>query len=412
MRNRQAGLTQKFLRLSPVVFGAISAMDSPRAGAQAVSRLDLPKASAAAPASAAVGVVRDWKLHPAIVVTAMPKDLYALGDIHGDYDRMVELLATAKLIAPNPARPEAVQWTGGPAVLVITGDMIDRYNHSVPVLALLRALQPAAQKAGGLVIVTLGNHEAEFLASGGDEKKKAEFGAELTLAGISPVDVANGRDAAGLGAWMRNLPAGARVGDWFFCHAGNTQGHTIEQIDDEVQSQVSKGGFDVPVLMDPDSMLEARMHPRPWWEWDGAPPTLTDINPSAITPSGTPADIAPALTTPAKKPKKNKAAADATTQPGTDPGQPRLLAGIEALGAKHLVMGHQPGKIDFPNGTSRAAGQMFTEFDGLIFFIDTGMSRGVDGGRGAVLHVQQIDDAGKLKVTAVYADGKTESMLP
>ena len=53
------------------------------------------------------------------------------------------------------------------------------------------------------------------------------------------------------------------------------------------------------------------------------------------------------------------------------------------LGVHHLVFGHQPGKIKFADGTDRPAGAMYQKFDGLIFLIDTGMSRGVNSGRGA-----------------------------
>jgi hypothetical protein len=49
-------------------------------------------------------------------------------------------------------------------------------------IALVRALQASAAAKGGLVIVTMGNHEAEFLADP-HGKSTAEFGAELVKAG-------------------------------------------------------------------------------------------------------------------------------------------------------------------------------------------------------------------------------------
>ena len=92
------------------------------------------------------------------------------------------------------------------------------------VLRLMRALQTSAQNAGGQVIVTLGNHEAEFLAGGGKNTKGADFENELIALAIDPESVASGTDAEGLGRWLRTRPIGAKVGDWFFCHAGNTGG--------------------------------------------------------------------------------------------------------------------------------------------------------------------------------------------
>jgi hypothetical protein len=326
-------------------------------------------------------VTRDWAQYPAIVSIPAPQTLYALGDVHGDYDRLVQLLVAGKIIDPAPASPEAVRWSAGHAVLVCTGDMIDRYNHTLPVLALMRALQPQALAAGGRVICALGNHEANFLASQGEDKKPADFAAELTAAGISPAEVALGHDAGGIGAWLRNLPAGAKVGDWFFCHAGNTGGEMLDDLNAKIQQQVTAQGWGAPILADPNSMLEARMHPRPWWDWDGAEPTLKD------------ADTAP----------ENKPAEGATEEQ-------RLRKTIEALGAKHLVFGHQPGKVTFLDGSERGEGQMYGKYDGLVFMIDTGMSRGVQAGRGALLKIDPLDP--HPSATAVYADGTKTVLWP
>lgn len=321
---------------------------------------------------------RDWKSFPAIAEIQTPAQLYAMGDVHGDYERMVDLLAATHLIAANPPTPSAVQWTGGRAVLVCTGDFIDKYNHAMSVIALLRALGPLAIQSGGQVIITMGNHEAEFLAGSGGGKKAAEFETELEAASLSPSEVAAGKDSAGIGSWLRNLPIAAKVGDWFFCHAGNTGGLATAELESQIETQVNAHGFDCPILVDPNSLLEARMHPRPWWDWNGEPPALTDEQPAE------------------------------SKTPGEDPGEARLRSHIEALGVHHLVFGHQPGKIKFPDGTQRPAGAMYQKFDGLVFLIDTGMSRGVASGRGALL---KISNGSVHGVAAVYADGTTETLV-
>jgi hypothetical protein len=322
--------------------------------------------------------VRDWKRFPAIAESAAPRDLYALGDVHGDYDRMVELLAGAHLIAPNPATPQAVQWTGGTDVLVCTGDMIDKFNHGMSVIALLRTLQPLAANSGGQVIVTMGNHEADFLADAGGGNKATEFDTELEAAGIAPGDVAAGKDAAGIGGWLRDLPIAAKVGDWFFCHAGNTGGLSLTQLEQQIEAQVNQHGFDCPILQDENSLIQARMHPRPWWDWDGRPPEL-----------------------------KDESKGD-SQKPGGNAGEVRLRAAIAVLGAHHLVFGHQPGKIKFSDGTQREAGEMYQKYDGLVFLIDTGMSRGVSSGRGALLHITEGSVHG---ASAVYADDTTRTLV-
>ena len=160
--------------------------------------------------------------------------------------------AAAQLIAPAPAdaKPESLVWTGHHDVLVCTGDFIDKYTQSYRAVECLRALQIAAAKDGGHVIVTLGNHEAEFLAGGGDNKKAVEFAKDLEEHDLSPADVAAGRDRAGIGAWLRDLPAGAKVNDWFFCHAGNTHGRTLKQLRADLEKGVTDKGYKAAVLLD------------------------------------------------------------------------------------------------------------------------------------------------------------------
>src|SRR5215831_1544292 len=116
--------------------------------------------------SAAKGVAatRDWKAHPAVVEVDTSEDIFAIGDAHGDPQRFAGALAGAKLIADASAKPDQVKWTGGRAVLVVPGDMIDKWTDSLGVITLLRTLQKDAAAQGGRVIITMGNHEGEFLA--------------------------------------------------------------------------------------------------------------------------------------------------------------------------------------------------------------------------------------------------------
>ena len=329
----------------------------------------------AAIASMATAQPRDWTQHPAIVETKLPVDLYALGDVHGDYERMVELLVAGQLIEKVPSSPDAVEWIGGHAMLICTGDFIDKYGHALEVIELFRALQPQAEKAGGRFVVLLGNHEAEFLGSDGNAKKSVEFSTELKAAGLTPADVVAGRDAAGIGAWMRNLPVAAKVEDWFFCHAGNTGGRSLDQLQNELQSGITSDGFAAAILSNPNSLLEARLHPRQWWDAAGD----VELKSSATTPS----------------------------TPAMANSEKRLRAVVEPLGCKHLVVAHQPGQIIFADGSQRDAGKMLTKFNGLIFLIDTGMSRGVNIGDAALLKIHS-DDRDHVAATAVFTSNKPE----
>jgi hypothetical protein len=311
----------------------------------------------AATQSAAAPVDRNWKRFPAIAQAQDASTIYAIGDIHGDYDKAVKILTAAKLLKEIPAKPEDAQWAGGSAVLVCTGDMIDKGPKAVEVVRLMRALQADAVSSGGRVIITLGNHEAEFLSSTGSAKKPWDFATELRAQNIDPERVAAGTDDQGLGAWMRRLPAAAKVDDWFFSHAGNTHGQTVPQLEIAIEDGVRRQGFAAPILSDDDSILEARMHPVPWWDL----------------------------------PKTTGAA--------------KLKENAKPLGVDYLVAGHQPGKVQFADPVERPRDTPFA-YQGTLFLIDTGMSQGVDDAKPAILKItpgkhesaQIIDAAGSASI--------------
>ena len=77
----------------------------------------------------------------------------AVADVHGASLAFINILRTAGLIdAEN-------RWSGGDAILVQTGDVLDRGPDSRGVLDLLMRLEREAAQAGGRVIALLGNHE-------------------------------------------------------------------------------------------------------------------------------------------------------------------------------------------------------------------------------------------------------------
>jgi hypothetical protein len=112
-----------------------------------------------------------------------------------------------------------------------------------------------------------------------------------------------------------------------------------------LRSGVDISGYKAEILSCRDSLLEARLHPTPWW----------------VRKEDTP--------------KESRA---------------RLAEYLEKLGVKHLVIGHQPEKVKFPDGREREARKMFQEYDGMLFLIDVGMSRApkLDHSKGALLRIQ------------------------
>ncbi len=300
-------------------------------------------------------VNRDWSLYPAIVEIDVATDIFVIGDIHGDYDGLIELLLASEIISKKPNHPNQVKWKAGKAMLVIPGDFISKGPQSADVTLLLRELQQSALKKGGRVILTFGNHEATFLADPKDAKTK-EFRKELERLGVSAKKVVNGEDKLGIGAFLQNLPFAARINDWYFVHAGNPKKNTIKELEVLIKEGVEKHGFDAPILLDEnDGILEVRMSPIPWWEKKK------------------------------DKPKDSKS---------------RLRNLVEKLGVNHIVIGHQPGSYHFSDGDTRKKGKMFQKFNGMIFLVDSGMES--EKSDGAVLHIHQAD--GRETVTVIYPD--------
>ncbi|OUM64873.1 hypothetical protein PIROE2DRAFT_31150, partial [Piromyces sp. E2] len=77
----------------------------------------------------------------------------ALGDIHGDYKKLVSILRHAKLI------DQKNNWIGYDSILVQVGDLMDRASDIKKIWDLLIKLRKQATKKGGIVYLLLGNHE-------------------------------------------------------------------------------------------------------------------------------------------------------------------------------------------------------------------------------------------------------------
>ena len=268
---------------------------------------------------------RDWAAHPAILEIETNATLYAMSDVHGGYDRMAALLARHGVIDGIPTRPEGATWTAADAILVVTGDLMDKGPSSLGAIDLLRALEVGAQAAGGHVIFTLGNHETEFFYDPENDKATKSDGVdqEIRSRGLDPKSVASGSDPRG--AWLRDRPFGARLGRWFFSHAGDTHGRTVPELERVLRLAVEPHNFDDQELIGPSSLLES----RGWYDSDGS--------------------IA--------------------------------LRYAQAVGARHIVFGHQPDALG-PRGSIAVAQ------DGALMRIDCGMSPNVNDSEGHMLRIR------------------------
>lgn len=95
----------------------------------------------------------------------------AVGDVHGGYERLLAILREAGLIDARR------RWRGGRAILVQTGDLLDRGPDSREILDLLRRLERDAARAGGRVHALLGNHEVGRMLGDYRYVSEAEYAA-------------------------------------------------------------------------------------------------------------------------------------------------------------------------------------------------------------------------------------------
>jgi len=83
----------------------------------------------------------------------------SVGDLHGDWRKAVDSLRAAGVAAVRDSDNEIV-WVGGDAVVVQLGDVMDRGDHEIAIVKLLRDLHDQAQSQGGAVYMLNGNHES------------------------------------------------------------------------------------------------------------------------------------------------------------------------------------------------------------------------------------------------------------
>jgi serine/threonine protein phosphatase 1 len=162
-----------------------------------------------------------------------PRRVYAVGDIHGRFDLLSQLIAL--IDADVAARPVSAP------MIVILGDFIDRGPGVLPLIKLMMALQNERS-----VVVLQGNHEAAMLAalngdyaalegwlSHGGWSTLAAFGIDEARYGdaqpreliaqaqrVIPIEV---RD------WLARLPISFETNSHFFVHAGVRPGIPLER---------------------------------------------------------------------------------------------------------------------------------------------------------------------------------------
>jgi hypothetical protein len=348
-----------------------------------------------------------------------PARLVAIADVHGAYPQFVALLQRARLIDTG------LKWIGESAVLVQTGDVIDRGAQSRECLDLLMSLETQAPKKGGKVIPLLGNHEVMNLmgqlgyvtpdiyksfARGDSEKRRQQaygnylkflaahggHGHSATPPGDDaergkwmdehPPGFVEHRDAFGprgkYGRWIRTHHAVVQIGDGLFLHGGLSPTFeipSIRQLDERVMAEL--GVF--------DSIWQALVDGNVIWRYMTLPEAVKFA-----------AEEAAWMRT-----------AGLAAEPGVDVAMQRLLdldhwmvaafpdgplwyrglaesqeetlidgvtAMLARLRVRYIVVGHTP----------QANAEIVPRFGSRVFLIDTGMLTQVYQGRATALEIQ------------------------
>jgi len=162
----------------------------------------------------------------------MIKKIGAIGDIHGDYERLRALLIKHGVISIDN------KWIAEDRTFVCTGDITNRLYGGINVILLFMKLEKEATEAGGRFVSLCGNHDALILARAygflGDDDGRSchNFFEQIGGFWIEAHTIAMDEKIL---EWMKNRPLMHREGENLFQHADtcdfyNSFGNTIEEI--------------------------------------------------------------------------------------------------------------------------------------------------------------------------------------
>jgi hypothetical protein len=106
--------------------------------------------------------------HPDVIDLEPGQRLIALGDVHGDFEHLLEALKLAQVVVEEyddeddeegAGGGRSFQWVGGNTIVTQIGDVLDRGPHELQCWQLLADLSRQAHVVGGRVIFLYGNHE-------------------------------------------------------------------------------------------------------------------------------------------------------------------------------------------------------------------------------------------------------------
>lgn len=138
-------------------------------------------------------------------------NIFVIGDIHGKYNALVNLLKNNKIIDSD------LKWIFGEGQLVLLGDVFDRGDLVTETMWFLYELAIQAQDSGGNVHLLLGNHEIMELT--GDSRylngKYIYFTQYFQVYYFQLFE-----KNSVLGRWLRSQNVIMQINDYLFMHAG------------------------------------------------------------------------------------------------------------------------------------------------------------------------------------------------
>jgi len=339
--------------------------------------------------------------------------IVAVGDIHGAFNGVRTILREAALIDDDD------RWAGGDAILVQTGDFLDRGPGAIRVARLLMELQRQAPESGGGVVVLLGNHEILNLI--GDLRDVAEgvfkdfvdrhsarrlevgcneyvaFHRQLALRkDRRPPPRRELRDQCfaerhlgqleyleeigpegEIGRWIRGLPSAVRIGSVIFVHGGfgpEMAGQSLEQINAEVRREIHVFDHAREHLLDRGRILPT----------SGLIEMLTaarDLQQAdAESPGSTPPEVLQLLDVEEWQMIRDDGPLwfRGYARWDEEEGCELLPPILESLGAEHVVAGHTPQRTK----------RITSRFGSRVFLIDTGMLTSVYKGAPSALEIR------------------------
>ena len=163
--------------------------------------------------------------------------IFAVSDVHGEYDALVDLLVNAGIVR------EDLSWAWGDGHLVIVGDVFDRGDRVTECLWLIHRLEREAHAAGGRVHFLLGNHEIMVMQGDLRYVNGKYLKGVVATSGVDYQDLFG--PAMELGRWLRTRNTVVRLNDVLFVHAGLGPEVVERDLDmSEINAQV-RGAIDL-----------------------------------------------------------------------------------------------------------------------------------------------------------------------